>query len=103
MQKSKKEYLNSYILQQPKIDRLEKMIKLNPALKKDYESQILKAENLRKNIERKIKAVDGGILSEILFQKYILGRTLEEVALAVNYSKRHIERLHVIALEKFKM
>ena len=103
MQKNKKEYLNSYLLQQTKINRLNQMIALNPDLKSEYKNQIKKAEILRVNIENKITLVDDGILSEVLFQKYILGRTLEEVALAINYSKRHTERLHSAALEKFQM
>ena len=31
------------------------------------------------------------------------GKTLEEISLILNYSKRHIERLHIKALEKFNM
>ena len=103
VQKTKKKYLNSYLLQQPKIDRLNRMIRLHPNLKNNYKKEILKANKLRKDIETKISHVDGGILSEVLFQKYILGRTLEEVGLAINYSKRQTERMHVAALEKFKM
>ncbi len=103
MPKSKKKYLNSYLLQQPKIDRLNQMIILHPNLKSKYKKEISKAETLRKDIEIKISRVDGEILSEVLFQKYILGRTLEEVGLAINYSKRQTERMHATALEKFKM
>ena len=103
MRKSKKKYLGSYLLQQSKINRLKQMIVLNPDLENDYKEQIQKAKTLRNDIEKKISFVDGGILSEILFQKYILGRTLEEISLVINYSKRHTERMHITALEKFKM
>ena len=103
MRKSKKKYLSSYLLQQSKINRLKQMIVLNPDLEKDYKDQIAKSIALRNDIEKKISLVDGGILSEILFQKYILGRTLEEISLIINYSKRHTERMHITALEKFKM
>ena len=103
MQKSKKKYLKSYLLQQPKIDRLNQMITLHPNLKTQYKKEISKAEALRRDIETRISRVDGEILSEVLFQKYILGRTLEEVSLAINYSKRQTERMHVEALERFKM
>ena len=103
MRKSKKKYLSSYLLQQSKINRLKQMIVLNPDLENDYKEQIQKAKTLRDDIENKISLVDGGILSEILFQKYILGRTLEEISLVINYSKRHTERMHITALEKFKM
>ena len=103
MPKTKKEYLCNYLLQQAKIDRLNKMSLLNPDLKTKYEQEIQSAKAIRNEIEDKIARVDGGILSEVLFQKYILGRNLEEVGLAINYSKRQTERLHISALEKFKM
>ena len=51
------------------------MIVINPHLKESYCLEIAKAEKLRRDIEEKIAAVDDGILSELLFQKYILGRT----------------------------
>lgn len=103
MRKNKKKYLSSYLLQQSKINRLKQMIVLNPDLENDYKDQIEKAKTLRNDIEKKIALVDNGILSEILFQKYILGRTLEEISLVINYSKRHTERMHITALEKFRM
>ncbi len=103
MRKNKKKYLSSYLLQQSKINRLKQMIVLNPDLESDYKDQIAKAKTLRDDIEKKIALVDNGILSEILFQKYILGRTLEEISLVINYSKRHTERMHITALEKFEM
>lgn len=103
MQNNKKEYLSAYLLQQAKIDRLNKMTFLNPDLKAKYEQEIQNAKTIRNEIENKIESVDNGILSEVLFQKYILGRTLEEVSLAINYSKRQTERFHIAALEKFKM
>ncbi len=101
--KSKKQYLNSYLLQQSKINRLKQMIVINPDLKDNYKKQIENSKALRYEIERKISKVDNGLLSEILFEKYILGRTLEEISFIINYSKRQTERLHIKALEKFKM
>lgn len=103
MRNDKKKYLNSYLLQQAKIIRLREMISINPDLKEVYNHQILSAQALRDEIEAKINLVDNGVLSELLFQKYICGRTLEEISVIINYSKRHTERLHIIALEKFKM
>ena len=79
------------------------MVFLNPDLKAKYQREIQNANTIRNEIENKIESVDNGILSEVLFQKYILGRTLEEVSLAINYSKRQTERFHIAALEKFKM
>ena len=103
MREEKKKYLNSYLLQEAKIERLHRMTKLNPYHKALYDTEITNSLNLRKEIEFKISMVDNGILSEVLFQKYILGKTLEEIGYILNYSKRQIERMHIKALEKFKL
>ncbi len=103
MLKNKKKYLNSYLLQQTKISRLREMISINPEMREEYEKQIIRSKNLRIDIENRISKVDDGILSELLFQKYICGRTLEEISLIINYSKRQTERFHRYALEKFEL
>ncbi len=103
MRKTKKEYLSSYLLQEPKINRLRKMADLNPELELQYKDALNEALLLRIKIERQINEVDGGVLSELLYQKYIFGKTLEDIADILNYSTRHIERMHTKALEKFKM
>lgn len=103
MRKKKKEYLNQYLLQEAKISRLKTMSKINPELKEQYGEEIKSALALREKIESEISAVDGSILSEVLFQKYVFGKTLEDISYTLNYSQRHIERLHVRALEEFKL
>lgn len=103
MLKNKRNYLKSYLLQQAKISRLKEMILVNPNFKETYRQEIKTAENLRSEIEEKISQMEDEILKELLFQKYILGKTLEEIGYIINYSKRHTERLHIVALEKFKM
>lgn len=103
MRQKKKEYLSTYLLQETKISRLKTMAKLNPELKHEYDKGIKEALALRQTIEKQISLVDGGILSELLFQKYIFGKTLEDISYILNYSPRHIERLHIKALDKFEM
>ena len=103
MRKEKKEYLNQYLLQEPKINRLYNMISINPQKRDYYENLISEALTLREEIEKKINRIDDKVLVEILYNKYIFGRTLEETSYIINYSKRHTERLHVKALEKFKI
>ena len=103
MRKQKKEYLSTYLLQETKISRLKTMSKINPELKNLYEKEIDQALLLRQKIEKQILAVDGGILSEVLFQKYIFGKTLEDISYTLNYSSRHIERLHIKALDEFRL
>lgn len=103
MRKQKKEYLSTYLLQETKISRLKTMSKINPELKNLYEKEIDQALLLRQKIEKQILAVDGGILSEVLFQKYVFGKTLEDISYTLNYSSRHIERLHIKALDEFRL
>ncbi|MBR4123074.1 MAG: hypothetical protein IKT93_01500 [Clostridia bacterium] len=103
MREEKKRYLNLYLLQEAKIKRLNSMMLISPDKKSEYKEKIAECIKIRDNIETKIKAVDGGVLSEILFQKYIFGKTLTEISYILNYSKRQIERLHIKALEKFNM
>ena len=103
MQKEKKKYLNSYLLQNTVIKRLTEMCDSHPEQKEKYHKEIKIAKQKRIEIENKISAVDDTLLRELLFQKYVFGRTLEEISLILNYSKRHIERLHIKAIDKFKM
>ena len=99
----KKEYLKKYILQEAIINRNINLCKLNPEKIDFYKDKINEAEALRITIEEKISKIENPVLSELLIQKYIFGKTLEEIALILNYSKRHIERLHIKALEKFDL
>ena len=103
MRKKKKEYLSQYLLQETKINRIRKMTNVNPELKSRYEAELNKALELRVKIEKQINAVDGGVLSELLSQKYIFGKTLEDISIILNYSTRHIGRLHIKALDRFEM
>lgn len=95
----KKKILNNYLLQETKISRLNNMSLLNPEREIYFSKKISDAENFRETTEKCIKAISDTVLSEILFQKYILGKTLEQISFTLNYSKRHIERLHIKALE----
>ena len=103
MSKEKKEYLSLYLLQNEKIRRLRETALQNPEEKEKYISQIKAAQTLRREIEDKIEAVDGGVLSELLYLKYVCGKTLMQISYELNYSVRQIERLHIKALGKFEM
>lgn len=101
--KEKKDYLSLYMLQNAKINRLKEMARLNPDEKEKYFSETAKSKKLRKDIEKSIEAVDGGVLSELLYCKYICGKPLLEVSYHINYSLRQTERLHIKALEKLEI
>lgn len=99
----KKKYLESYRFLQLKIERLRSMMLANPDRRENYKGTMHRAERLRNKIEDEIEAVDGAILSEILYGKYVCRMSLEEIADRLFYSKRQIERLHIKALEKFEI
>ena len=103
MSKEKKEYLSLDLLQSEKISRLRETSLQNPEEKEKYILQIKTAQSLRREIEEKIEAVDGGVLSELLYLKYVCGKTLMQISYELNYSVRQIERLHIKALGKFEM
>lgn len=101
MKEDAKKYLSLYLLQHTKIQRLQGQAALFPEKAEEYGALIEKCEALRREIEEKIEKTDGGLLSEVLYLKYVLGKTLPEVGFEINYSKRQTERLHRLALEKF--
>lgn len=95
---NKRKILKQYLLQQAKIIRLNEMLSRNPENEHIYYKQINDCIKLRQHIEDRINLVDDDILKELLIQKYMCGKTLEEISYSINYSKRHTERLHIKAL-----
>lgn len=99
----KKKILNKYLLQETKICRYRQMADLYPERRSEFLKRADCCNRLRLHIEESIAQIEDDILSELLFQKYVFGKTLEEIAFNMNYSKRHIERLHITALEKLEI
>ena len=99
----KKDYLNRYRIQLAKISRLKEMLNTYPDSKPHCQPQLDKAEYIRDKIEAEIEAIGDELLSEVLMQKYMCGRSLSEIAERMVYSSRHIERLHARALERFEV
>ncbi len=99
----KKAFLKSYLLQQAKIKRLKEMSLRFPEKRKDYKAEIEECIKTRQKIEKKISALDNEILKEVLIQKYICGKPHEEIGLILNYSTRHVERLHREAVDKVEI
>ncbi len=103
MHENKKAYLKQYRHQEKVICTLTQMIITSPENRDKYQLLIDRSYDIRRDIENKISAVDDTVLRELLYNKYIFGKTLEQISCILNYSKRHIERLHIKALEKFQM
>lgn len=98
---AKKDYLKQYLIQGAIIRDAQEMLNINKVNSELYRETITNAEQLRINIENSINSVADCLLREILIEKYILGKTLEQIAFNLNYSVRQIERLHKKAIEKF--
>lgn len=102
MQKENKEYLNQYLAQEPKIRRLKELYAKNTTHRAFYLAKINECETIRDEIEAKIESMENPLHREILYQKYVFGKTLEEIGYIIHYSTRHTERLHLTALENFR-
>ncbi len=72
------------------------------AAEKEIERQIENLERVRFEIIKTIEKVHDNVLSALLVGYYINGKTLEEMAEALNYSERHVTRLHKKALDEIK-
>ncbi len=95
--------LKKYRVLISRISRLKSMAKLCPENRRRYGCEIKECIAERDGIEQAITGVDGGILTEILALKYMCGKSLEEIALDICYSKRQTERLHLKALKIIKI
>ena len=58
--------------------------------------------NLKYKILSEINAMDDNTLSVILFKRYILGKSLNQIAKELNYSYDHLRHLHLKALREFR-
>ena len=95
----KRIYLEQYPLALAVINRCYLLSAKNADKSEKYKREISEAILLRDFIENDIGNITDKIESEVLAQKYLCGKTLEETAVMLNYSKRQVERIHVSALE----
>lgn len=57
---------------------------------------------LKYKILSEINAMEDNTLSVILFKRYILNKSLNQIAKELNYSYDHLRHLHLKALREFK-
>ena len=61
---------------------------------------VIQAIQQAKEIERFIDTLNGPLLRQLLRGKYLELRTLEQIAVELQYSERHVSRLHGQALQE---
>lgn len=98
----KRKYLELYALQQARINRYCMLSARNADKKDKYKLKMCSAMSIRDIIEEDIDKIADKTESEVLAQKYLCGKTLEETAYMLNYSRRHVERLHISGLEHLR-
>lgn len=59
-------------------------------------------EATEREVIRTIKDVQDGTLSALLYERYINGKTWEQIAVLMNYTYRRVTQLHGKALEKIR-
>ena len=64
--------------------------------------QIELLEATEREVIRTISSVQDGTLSTLLYERYINGKTWEQIAVCMNYSYRQITRMHGAALISVK-
>ncbi len=95
----KRLYLEQYPLTLAIINRCYFLSAKNADKSEKYKREMNEAVVLRDFIENDIGKITDKVESEVLAQKYLCGKTLEETAALLNYSKRQMERIHLNALE----
>lgn len=58
---------------------------------------------VRRQAERLISSISDAAQREVLSRRYLMGQRWEEIAESMNYSVRHIIRLHSIALKNMSL
>ena len=79
-------------------ETLASVIDLETKITKEIDAYI----NLKAKISSEINAMSDNTLSLILFKRYVLNKTLSEIAKELNYSYDHVRHLHGQALMEFR-
>lgn len=88
---------------QPAGDSLARAVERMIELEEKLNARINKQVDLRMEIERGIEAVNNPKLRIILRDRYIEGKTWDDIAERMHYAKRHIIRLHGYALSQLQI
>ncbi len=70
-------------------------------LEREIKQQIKDFTRLRHKIVNEIENLNNGDYINLLYKRYVEYKTFETIAIEMNYSHRHITRMHGIALKIF--
>ena len=68
----------------------------------DISRKIERFLQLKHKIINEIQSLDNAVYVSILYKRYVEYKSLEEIAVEMNYSYRQVLRLHGMALQEFK-
>ena len=86
----------------PNHDPLGTMYVRNAELEKKYKNQIGVYDDLREKIKLQIVSVDNQMYRNVLFAKYVDGKSLERIADEMSRTYKHITKVHGKALMEFE-
>lgn len=79
-------------------NRTESIVAKLVDMERKVDSRVDDLHKIEDEVMQTIRKVENPVYRELLIRKYILGKTLEEIAVAMHYSYRQTCRLHGMAL-----
>ena len=76
---------------------ISKIIELENEINKDIDTLV----DLKREAKQLIEKLDDNVEKLILYKRYFENKTFEQISVELNYSWRHIHRLHSSALQNF--
>ena len=86
----------------PSADGIPNEVIKRAELEADISRKIEKYLQLKHKIINEVQSLDNAVYVNILYKRYVEYKSLEEIAVEMNYSYIHIKRLHGYALLEFK-
>ena len=86
----------------PSVDSIPNEVIRRAELEADISRKIERFLQLKHKIINEIQSLDNAVYVSIMYKRYVEYKSLEEIAVEMNYSYRQIKRLHGLALLDFK-
>lgn len=86
----------------PSADSIPNEVIRRAELEADISRKIERFLQLKHKIINEIQSLDNAVYVSILYKRYVEYKSLEEIAVEMNYSYRQVLRLHGTALKEFR-